>query len=439
MDRFRSYLLEAAVVDNLIADLAKAGYSKVTKKTSTVLLVYVPKSDINVALPDIESKLNGTWYKRSSSISSKGYIYWESGTYSKFKVAVKPDAAKSLSTDQQETLAGIFIATKLHHPATDYSLEELKKHGDPHTQSKFGAEQLYLIAGKGWLQSSQTVAETIYPKLKPRKYEVQQRSNSKFVDNISKTALKLIRDAGKRMGLDKWNPSDIWLVDKAFVNYNFSQFTSIIELNDWLRKQFDAGKVIGVSLKQVDKKAKVETYNYEKRDPVEVTGWDVGKTGFVSALNGTIYHSAGSMIIRNFGRPENVSGEINGRLAQGGKVGAGELFSIFREHDSSFSTKSKQEIMSMFDKDQKKVYEHLYSQMEKLDPSSYSKYTLEKFMEEVEAKQNRDNYIISKWQVSDIMTSLKEMSKEKQSQLINDMISYASSSTEISSVFYKVS
>lgn len=439
MRSFNNYLLEAAVVDNLIADLGKAGYSKVAKKTSTVLLVYVPKSDIKVALADIETKLKATWYKRSDAISSKGYIFWESGVYSKFKIGVKPDASKSLSTDQQESLAGIFIATKLHNPSTKYSLEDLKRYGDPHVSSKFKADDLYMIAGKGWLSSSEIVAETLFPKIKPRKYEVQQRSGSTFVDNISSAALRLLRDADKRMGLDKWNPSDIWLVDKALVNYNFNQFTSILELNDWLRKQFDAKKIYGVSLKQVDKKAKVEVYNYEKRSSVEVTGWDLGKSGFVSALNGTIYHSAGSMIIRNFGRPENVAGEINGRLAQGGKVGSGEMFSIFREHDSTFSTKSKKEIMAMFDNDSKKVYDHLYKQMQTLDPETAGKYNMDKFVSEIEAKGNRDNYIISKWQVCDLMTSLKKMSKETQTQLLNDMISYASSSTEVSSVFYKVS
>ena len=77
--------------------------------------------------------------------------------------------------------------------------------------------------------------------------------------------------------------------------------------------------------------------------------------------------------------------------------------------------------------------------MRKLDPESASKYSLDEFMSAIEAKDNKNNYLISKWQVSDILLAFNSMTKAQKNETISDIIAYASSSLAISSVFYKVS
>ena len=62
-------------------------------------------------------------YKRPSGVSSKGTAVWTEGDYAGLELAVKPYKDKSLNTDEQETLQGIYIATKFNNPSTNYSIE----------------------------------------------------------------------------------------------------------------------------------------------------------------------------------------------------------------------------------------------------------------------------------------------------------------------------
>ena len=210
-------------------------------------------------------------------------------------------------------------------------------------------------------------------------------------------------------------------------------------MNTFLLDQFDKKNIIGVSLKQVGKTAEVSVFNKETRPVIQYTGFDTGKTGFVTALNGTIYYNQGSIVIRNFGRPESVSAEINGKLAQGGKTGAGPLRNIIQDIYSKFDTMTHQEIIALYENDQNKYYNELYAKMRKLDPESAGKYSLDDFMSAIEAKDNKNNYLISKWQVSDILMAINSMTTAQKNEVVSDIISYASSSLAISSVFYKVS
>jgi len=421
--------------------LSQLGYTKFKKQTRNTLLVYVPKSERDITLDELSEKLIGVRDKRPETmrkISSAGAVYFPDGPYKDLFLGVKPDASSTLSTDEQETLAGIFIATKQAKPDTNFSYSDLENFGDANTNSRFKISQLYEKAGKGWINSSIVIAETLSPFL-DGKYKVQQRSGSTFVTNISNNAQKLVREAGHTMGLDKWNPADIWLVKANLLATNFGQFKNIMELNQFLLEKFKKKEIIGVSLKQVGKTAKVQVFNDGPQEQVVYSGFDVGKTGFVRALNGTLYWDGGSMIIRNFGRPENVSGEINGKYAQGGKVGHGPLLNIMKQIVPGFTTTPHQQISSMYNNTPDKLYRHLFAQAKKLDTSLNPSYTVDQFRAEVEAKDNTLNYLISKYQVSDIMQAIKKMTKIQRDKLIRAFIGYASSSTEVSSIFYKVS
>ena len=55
------------------------------------------------------------------------------------------------------------------------------------------------------------------------------------------------------------------------------------------------------------------------------------------------------------------------------------------------------------------------------------------------SKPNSLIYVISKMQSSDVVMSITKMPKKKRDELLAAVISYAASSTEISSMFLKVS
>lgn len=439
MIRFKSYLLE--YTDPAMYDkLAKIGYTKVKQGlTKSVLYVYVPKSERESALADISNKLkapiNGE--RKAKNISSLGAVLLPDGTY----IAVKPDTDKSLSTDEQESLAGLYIATILANPTTDFSYDELVKFGDPLLYSKYHAKDIYEKASKTWLKSSMTIAKTIFPHIRGKKFQVHQRSNSKFVANISAAAQKLVKASGVNARLDKWNPSDVWLVYPGLVATDFSKFTSINELNSWLMENFEKKLLIGVSLKAVGTTAKVQEFNTNAPSSrgLEFNSYDLGKTGFVSAMDMNIFFNDGSLNIRAFGRPQNVSADISGKKARGGKVGSGALFSIIRKYAPSFSTPSDREIANKFSKDPGSITLQLYEKMKKLAPNEASKMSYDKFHEEVVSKSNALTYVISKTQVADMAIAIEGMTKRNKDAMLEELFDYAASSLSISSVFLKVS
>jgi hypothetical protein len=249
----------------------------------------------------------------------------------------------------------------------------------------------------------------------------------------------LIREAGYRMGLDKWNPADIWLVNPALQNTNFNQFKSIIELNKWILTHYNEGKLIPVSLKMTGKTVKLDIKNPNTIDKMfDYNGYDVGKKGYVEALNGTIFWDGGSMIIRNFGRPESVAGEINGKFAQGGKVKGSIILDAINRVGGRVKTKTHQEILKLYDMTPMLLYRKIFQDMQKLDPSTANRYDLDKFMSEVETKTNKLNYLISKYQVGDIMQAFLKLNQEQKNKVILAAVGYAGSETEISSVHIKI-
>jgi hypothetical protein len=401
-----------------------------------VAAVYVPKSDRSIALSDIQKKLRGKYEANAKAQreggSSIGGVYLKNG----MMVTAKPDASKSLNTDQQETLQGIFIAAKMMKPTTKYSMADLRAASSKKVQSKFSIDDLYEIAGKGWLESSRLAANATYEFLGKQNYIVCQRSNSKFVDNISKVATTLIRESGKKMGIDKWNPADVWLVKKGLLNHNFKQYTSILDLNEFIYESYKSKDIVGVSLKATKKKATVKIFNDGIKQEFKYEGYTTGKT-FLSSMGNNIQFTGGSISFRLFGRLSDVIGEINGKHAAGGKVGGGPLFRIVRDFDKKFQVPAWKQIIQMYDTKPEFVISHLYKLMKELSPENISK---KAFAEGIAAKGNgAETYVVSKWHASEIVKSFEKLKKSDRNDCIKDILGYASSSTEISSIFIKVS
>ena len=424
-------------LQKLIVSLQKLGYVKVVALKSNVAAIYVPKSDRAVELKNVESRLRGKYSTdgkaQRMSGSSIGGVYVDDG----LMVAAKPDASKTLNIDQQETLQGIFIATKMMKPKTQFSMSDLKA-AEKNVQAGYKIDELFEIAGKGWLESSRLAANATYDFLGKQNFVVCQRSKSKFVTNISNAATKLIRESGKRMGIDKWNPADIWLVKKSFLSHNFKQYTSILDLNEFLYKAYKSKDIVGVSLKATKKKASVKIFNDGIKQEFKYEGYRAGAS-FVKAMGNQIFFTGGKITFRLFGKPADVIGEIDGKHAQGGKVGGGPLFRIITEHDPKFNVPKWKSIMAMYENKPAFVVKHLYGLMKDLAPGEARGITEDEYAEAIAEKPNTESYVISKWHASEVVKSFEKMKPEVRNDCIKEILGYASSSTEISSIFIKVS
>jgi hypothetical protein len=75
--------------------------------------------------------------------------------------------------------------------------------------------------------------------------------------------------------------------------------------------------------------------------------------------------------------------------------------------------------------------------MKELNPENIS---VKAFKEGIEAKGNgAETYVVSKWHASEIVKSFEKLKKSDRNNCIKEILGYASSSTEISSIFIKVS
>lgn len=440
MKTFIEFIREFVETIEMQDKLVKMGYKVKPGPTKKILLVYVPSSERESTLKSLADKFSGGVIddsRKSTNISSIGAVITSNGTL----IAVKPDKDRVLSTDEQESLAGLYLATILNNSNTNFSYDDLVKYGNPHLYSKYKAENIFEKSSKSWIKSATVTAKTLYNRFAGLNLEVHQRSSSRFVTNISNAAMKLIKNSGTKIKLDKWNPSDIWLVNPRLVNTDFSKFETISELNGWIAENYRNKTLIGVSLKAVGNTAKIEEFNLEAAPPrnIKFERYDLGKTGFVSAMDMNIYFEDGLMNIRSFGRPQNVSGDIAGKKARGGKIGAGQLFSVIRKHNPNFSTPSDRQIAAEFSKNPRLTTDKLYKKMHMLVSDEAKRYTADDFYDAITKKGNALTYVISKTQVTDIAIAINGMSTNQKNEMLGDMFDYAASSLPISSVFIKVS
>jgi hypothetical protein len=451
MLKFKTFILEKTMLqDELVKRLVKLGYNKIEPDTRNRLFVYVPRSERKTELSNIADNLKSIGAildvsdeGQKAGKSSEGTVKFD-GAYVGQYVSVKPAAgAQDLTTDENESLAAYFIACKLKHPNTEFTMDDFK---DLSVESKFSAEDLIKKAPQSWIISSKFVAKRItrIPQISSKSFTICQRSKSNFVKNISEAADSLLKKAGKEMQLDKWNPADIWMVNPRFLDTDFSQFESIYELNTWLQKQYVAKTVIGVSLKKTDSKVKGEIKNFRAiQKPIKLTKLDIGKRGFTQSKTCTItFNGRDSLDIRSFKRMSPAQGELKGRLAAGGKITPAWIEKFIQECvGGQFKVMTATEITQMYDRDKRKIYQYALDQAKKFD--STIKMNIDELMNEIEThkdyKTSPKSYLISKIQGMEMINALKGQPQNKVECAIQKIVSYAGSQTDVSSVYIKVS
>lgn len=445
MRSFNNYIISESTVQDLKDELRKIGFSKIEDKTKTVIAVYVPKSDRTVMIDKIVDNLKNKYgAQRDTSPEalkkggSLGLIKFVGGPFQNLGVAVKPDASKDLTTDEHESLSAYCCGLKFSNPRTDFDMEDFNRKLP--VESKFTAKQLLAKAGEGWMASSILHAERLHRTFGRGNYIFCQRSNSKFVDEISNTANRLLKKAGHTIGIDKWNPADMWMVDPSLIKMDFDHFDSIHMLNSFLYDQYTKKKIIGVSLKQARRTAKAQVFNYRfGQKPVILKNMNLGKKSFTGSIDGFINYNTGSVVLRSFKPTASISGEINGKYAQGGKVGFGPLDRIVSECVPGTRLTTNADIIRSYKSRPVPFLRNLYTKAKSFD-KRLSSVKLDDFITEIQNKGAKTvPYVVSKTQVTEVVTALDKASKSKIECAISKMISYAASSTEVSSVFVKVS
>jgi hypothetical protein len=271
-----------------------------------------------------------------------------------------------------------------------------------------------------WQQSFLTSSNLLSQYIEEDKYE--NHRDSLFIGSLYSS----YKQTNTGYQSDKWNPSDIWLVKDSVLYTRFS--SSLDELNTQIEDMFDKKELIGVSLKKTGKNAKIEVKN--KKDIIKKQYTYEGYKTTSKSKDVTLLYNEGKICFRTFNYATNWAGEILGKTANHGKIGFGPINKILKNNNI-------RELWLV--NKTKKYFEENKIGLDLLFSSLFNEY--------IQIEENLNIFIQDKtidWKVSKLMGLLlleriENQPKEIQNKIITDIINYASSESNESSVFLKIS
>jgi hypothetical protein len=279
---------------------------------------------------------------------------------------------------------------------------------------------------KGWRDTFISSANTLLANFPNSNF--QQHRGSEFVNKIYDAFSVAKKEAGISMQSDKWNPADIWMVDTSILGISFP--TKLSELNATLVDLYADNKLIGVSLKKTGAEAKLGTYNLsaEDREGYTYEGSDSRPTNNNTVIN----YNDGSITFRTFNYASNFAGEIKGKTASHGKIGLGAINDTLKAFKIN-SLPSPPDLQTKFKAKDADLLDDFYNNYTKI----VGNLPREEFNKIVDEKDL--NWLVSKYLSTSLAAKIETQSEDTQNEIISDIIRYASSSTNSSSVFAKIS
>lgn len=328
------------------------------------------------------------------------------------------------NTRATESAQCVYLQAIWDNPQTRFSPDELRQaYAKTHTDASL--EEI-LLGDDAWISSSINSARTLHRVLKKKVYSFHRGSS--WVNSLDNKFKELNRQEKQFSNLNKWNPSDIWMVAKGAENkYDIEGAKTLQYLNNELLKAYAARDIIGVSLKKVGKKPRITQVNYKKPfSSPKFTKVSYGKKDFFKSKDGYIYGSGGLQIqFRTF---PTFQCEIIGKDAKHGKLSHGPIDSALYATTRSM-TDNRKNLESMIKKDRegflKKFYGFYNTAVDR--PVDY-----DTFVKNLEDKTTE--WLVSKYYV----TSIFVMVRGREQQFLEYLYRGAKSQSKLSSVHLKV-
>jgi len=239
---------------------------------------------------------------------------------------------------------------------------------------------------------------------------------------------------------DKWNPGDIWMSTLSKHERPLANIDTFDELNKKVLQMADDGICLGVSLKRLESREKIEEFNRTKLSDKSWKTWSWGKTGdFFSSQDIYVTMSNKLVQFRTFSGDTSWQGEIKGLAAAGGKIGGGNVNFFVNKIFSTPIYDTEANFLKSI-KDDDVAYDYLYEGYVRHNKNSTPKksvLTKDEFMNEVQGQDR--NFINSKAICIAFLDAVYAGNAQKRTELANSMFGYASSATDVSSFFIKVS
>ena len=205
------------------------------------------------------------------------------------------------------------------------------------TDKSWSEVKSFLENNQDWVESSNKTANALYDRFKGGDY-TWYRGKGTIINALSKAFKRLqeshiVPETGIQAkpfaNLNKWTPADLWACDTSCVSAaEMKGFTTFAAFNEFLQQNARSGKLIGISLKQVERTVAnlAEVNMGEVKSIAKMSG--IYAKSFTS-LDVWMYTSGVTLSIQFRDTSGNAGltwqGEVIGSAAKHGKIGGGVI------------------------------------------------------------------------------------------------------------------
>ena len=284
-----------------------------------------------------------------------------------------------------------------------------------------------------WKMSCITGARILKSAVKGKSMKFHRGST--WVKAIERKWKTLNKNAGFPFSdINKWNPADIWMCSDNLKSAPLLNSDTLVEMNDEMHMAFQAKDIYGVSLKLMKGATHVQTVNYKENTKVPTyTGKTICKRSIYKSKDVYLQYEGGEIQFRGFGgRLDNWQGELGGAHAKLGKVGKGSIDAVLKKLRLS-TIPDESTLMTRVENERQDFIEKDFFPLVKAEGVERS---LKSFQTNLKTNKKINDVL---WMKSKYLgLYLFKIIKGKEDIVTQSLITYASSSSELSSVHLKL-
>jgi len=429
-------------------------------KVQVGLKVYIPLSQRSTAVHNVQSSLDGDDIvsvvkdEKQLDVSIEGV---DKGQV--IRLIFKPEGSKgsgggAAATKIQEAAQCVYAAMRYYCGDVKDFTEDDFKCGWKYTAAPGVKLEEIMGLPKEWKDSSWEGAKEIFDKVGDGKF-IFVRGDDMVEKEISE-AFKRVKGQTNLSSEDKWNPADIWMVKAGMrrrIAAKLKKENTIDCLNNYIQQSRASGDLIGISLKKIEGSPKMvllndddaatrkanEKAHYEKYDLT----YDNKRKKDPYPMDVYYYYGSGTFQkfqARNFAGPTKGDWklELKGKSAAQGKVQGAVLrklldnagFDVSKLTEPNFNDC---EPGKSYGKD--KITKDIYDLLKEFSAKNFT---------DNKTTYNRIAYRPKAWRYSKLagltmLKWLKDLGDKEANRAMKELYLYASSQSDKSSVYWKLS
>ena len=433
---------------------------KPTLKVQVGLRVYVPLSERETAVYNVKNSLDGDNIETSVKDNKQLDVSIEGADKGQvIRLIFKDESSKgsgggAAATKIQEAAQCVYAAIRYYCGDVKVITDDDLKCGAKYTNAPGVRLEEIEALPKEWKDSSWEGAKEIFDKVKKGKFIFVRGDN--MVEKEISEAFKRVKNQTNLSSEDKWNPADIWMVKAGMrrkIAEKLKKENTIDCLNNYIQQARADGDLIGISLKKIEGSPTMKLLNADsaadrkKNEKAKYQKYDLTfdnkrKGDKQYPMDVYFYYGTGTFEkfqARNFGGPNKGDWklELKGKSAAQGKIQGQKVRDLLK--DAKFNV-SKLTEPTFAESDPnasgaKKITDEIYNLLNEFNAKNFT------------ANTNTKNIIASQpkaWRYSKLaglrmLKWLGNLSTKEANRAMKEIYLYASSQSDKSSVYYKLS